>query len=75
MNKLDWKEKMRRIKYANKKAGEGWGKAKIKIAAEMILATQGKKATFQDKPEPNKIGDILKTFNLTPSPGSAKERT
>jgi hypothetical protein len=63
MNRLDWKERMRRIKYANKKAGEGWGKAKVKIAADMILAMQGKpKSAFQEKPEPNSIADILKTI-------------
>lgn len=60
MDRLEWKERMRKIKYANKKAGIGWGKGKIKIAAEMILATQKNTGNPGNGDGSNTIGDILK---------------
>jgi hypothetical protein len=62
VNKLEWKDKMRKIRYATKKAGEGWGKKNINIAANMVKAMQSSKPTFQDKPEPTSITAILKTL-------------
>jgi len=62
MNKLDYKERMRKIRYANKKKGLKWGKKEMSVAQEIVTKTTPKKETFKKPPKTELIGDILKKW-------------
>ena len=62
MNKRDWKERMRKIKWATKKAGRKWNKKEINIASEMItkpLIKKPPKENWRGEKKPLSIKEIL----------------
>lgn len=71
MNRLDFKERMRKVKWATKHRGECWGKKTIGVAAQMVMAIQGQDrpgnalnlVNFKAKTEPQSIKDLITHFN------------
>ena len=63
MNKYEYQEKMRKIKWAGKQKGEKWNKSTVRIAAEMVRVIKAKpkeKENWKDaKSEPMSIKEIL----------------